>query len=116
MDAALIAAAASGKDETSEAEAAFLRVQEEMKQFRKHLGGPGNHRNFLPDPSTALATASMIDSQSRTVLSKMKLKFPASVSYLSYLNDSIAHNTAPGTTQGTHSESKLRDSQIAAQA
>ena len=87
-DAALIAAAASGKDETSEAGAAFLRVQEEMKQFgcppsRKDLGGPGNPRKSLSGLSTALATASMIDSQSRTVLSKVKSKFKTPVSYLS---------------------------------
>jgi hypothetical protein len=122
-DAALIAAGSSGKKETSEAGAAFLRVQEAMEQFgspppRKDLDDPGNHRKKLPDPRTALATASLKDAHStRGFLSKIiKSKSAAPVSCLSKSNHSTAHDTVPGTTQGTHNESKLRYSQIAAWA
>jgi hypothetical protein len=76
-DAALIAAGTSGKNETSEAGTAFLRVQVAMKQFgfpppRNDLDAPGNHRKKLLDPSTALAIAFMKDAHStRSFLSKL---------------------------------------------
>jgi hypothetical protein len=88
-DAALSAAGTSGKNETPEAGAAFLRVQEAMEKFgsppaRKDLDAPGNHRKKLANPSTALATAAMKDSQStRSFASKVKSIFKAPVSHLS---------------------------------
>ncbi|KAH8980111.1 hypothetical protein EDB92DRAFT_1954296 [Lactarius akahatsu] len=75
-DAALSAAGRAKKGKTSEATDAFLRVREELK--RPDCPAPlkdtlGDHRTKLPDPSTALESASKKDGDSMRTLSKVKM-------------------------------------------
>ena len=114
-DAALSAARRANKGATSEAADAFLRVQKEMRRFGSPPPNdvPAPHRKILRDLSTAMEAASKKDEKSMGTLSKVNTAFMYPVSYLSESDDSTTHDTDPGF-QGTHKESKLRDSQIAA--
>ncbi|KAH9049825.1 hypothetical protein EDB83DRAFT_1389510 [Lactarius deliciosus] len=76
-DAALSAAGKAKKGTTTEATEAFARFQEEIKRFGppSRKGAPGGHRKTLPDPSTALESASKKDKKSTSTLSRVKLAF-----------------------------------------
>ncbi|KAH9018214.1 hypothetical protein EDB83DRAFT_181314 [Lactarius deliciosus] len=77
-DAALSAAGSAGKGTTAEATDAFVRVQEEIKQFGPpplQKGTPGSHRKTLLDPSTALESASKKDKKSMSTLTRVKSAF-----------------------------------------
>ncbi|KAH9056286.1 hypothetical protein EDB87DRAFT_1258100 [Lactarius vividus] len=67
---------------TPEATGAFERVQEEIKRFGPPLpqkSTPGSHRKTLPDPSTAMESASKKDKNSTTTISKVKSAFKAPI-------------------------------------
>ncbi|KAH9035757.1 hypothetical protein EDB85DRAFT_2212427 [Lactarius pseudohatsudake] len=77
-DAALSAAGKAKKGTTTEATEAFTRLQEEIKGFgppSSRKGAPGGHRKKLPDPSTALESASKKDKKSTSTLSRVKSAF-----------------------------------------
>ena len=69
---------------TSEATYAFLHVQEEIKLFGPpppRKDHPGDHRKRLPDPITALETASKKDEKSTGTLAKVNTAFKPPVSH-----------------------------------
>ncbi|KAH9056288.1 hypothetical protein EDB87DRAFT_1258271 [Lactarius vividus] len=84
-DAALSAAGRARKGTTAEATDAFVRVQEEIKQFgrspQKGKGTPvtGSHRKQLFDPITALESASEKDEKSMSTVSRVKSVFKAPI-------------------------------------
>ncbi|KAH8980109.1 hypothetical protein EDB92DRAFT_304284 [Lactarius akahatsu] len=81
-DAALSAAGKAKKGTTTEATEAFARLQEEIKRFgspSSRKGAPGGHRKKLPDPSTALESASKKDKKSTSTLSRVKSAFKAPI-------------------------------------
>ncbi|KAH9009579.1 hypothetical protein EDB84DRAFT_1571137 [Lactarius hengduanensis] len=81
-DAALSAAGKAKKGTTTEATEAFARLQEEIKRFgppSSRKGAPGGHRKKLPDPSTALESASKKDKKSTSILSRVKSAFKAPI-------------------------------------
>ena len=116
-DDALSAAGRAKKGTTSEAADAFLRVQKEMRSLfslpSNHALAP--HRRILHNLSAAMETASKKDEKSMGALSKVNTVFMSPVSHLSESDDSIVHDAEPGL-QGTHNDSKLRDSQLTARA
>ena len=68
----------ANKGTTSEATDAFLRVHKEIKLFRSlspQADCPSPHRKKLPDPITALESASKRDEKSTGTLSKVKSVF-----------------------------------------
>ena len=60
-----------------------------------------------------MEAASKRDEKSTSFIAKVKAIFPSPVSHQSQSNDIIAHDAEPGF-QGTHKESRLCVSQIAA--
>ncbi|KAH8976728.1 hypothetical protein EDB86DRAFT_3094684 [Lactarius hatsudake] len=81
-DAALSAAGRAKKGKTSEATDSFLRVREELKRLdcpallKDTLGA---HQKKLPDPCTALESASKKDEDSMRTLSKVKMTLKTSL-------------------------------------
>ena len=77
-DAALSAAGRANKDKSSEATEAFLRVKEEIRLLgfpHPQEDRPGDHRKRLPDPITALESASKRDEKSTGPLSRVNTAF-----------------------------------------
>ena len=95
-DEALSAAVRAKDKTTSEATAAFLRVQEEMKLFGSLPPGvaPARHRIRCPDLSTAMEDASKRDKDKMNFISKVTSFFstPVSPSHLSWSDDPTVHN------------------------
>jgi hypothetical protein len=84
-DEALSAAGRAKEKTTSEAAAAFLLVQQEMKLFGSppKSVAPAPYRKKLPDLSTAMEAASKRDEKATSFISKVKSIFPTPVSHLS---------------------------------